>query len=148
MKKLLIAAALAAGVVSAQAADVVVRGSHNFSEAQNWAGIAVTSKLGPVQVETGFDRTVTGDLNANRFSAVAVVPVLKVKAVQFTARAGAGYITRGAGEDGAVGLAGLGLELPVDKTVSFVMDYQYQLGQDRVSGFDGSLVTAGIKVKF
>lgn len=147
MKKLIIAAALAASALSAQAYDITVRGGHSFGPDQNSAGVALGTQVFGVGVQAGFDRTTSGEL-FNRYSLVAGYDVYKLWGATLTAKAGVAYLDRNELSDGGAALVGVGVSYPVAKGFSAVADYQYQKGQTRVSDLNGNLVTVGVKFNF
>lgn len=148
MKKIVIAAALASGLVSAQAAEIGVYTGRNYDTGQNLVGITapLTTVLG-AQISVGADRTISGP-DVNRFNATAGYTVGKFMGVSITPKAGIAYVARDGAQDGLTGLYGVGAALPLNKQVSLFADYAYQKGQSRIGDLDGSVVSVGLNVKF
>ena len=148
MKKIVIASAIALAATAASAVEVGVTGTHDVNANRNSVGVTVGNKYGPVGVTAGFDRTTAGDVDQNRYSLVGSYDVVKLGTATVDVRAGLGYVDNSGGPDGYVKLVGVGVTVPVTKTVSAVTDVTRQYGQDRVEQHDGNRITVGVKYKF
>lgn len=153
MKKLVIMAVLAAASIAASATEIGGRYSSGYAangdKQGESTGIVVNQAIGGgVGAELAFDRSATGAAKVDRYSALATYDVAKVVGVTLTAKAGGAYVQPTGGTEGYALVAGAGVSYPVYKSVSLVADYSYQLGQDRVRGFDGNTVSVGVKIGF
>jgi outer membrane autotransporter protein len=150
MKKFVLAFLLASGLSSAaMAAEVGVRGSYDWGSNPERGGYGVTlgQKFGPAGVELGFDRY-TKNEDLNKWSVVGSYDVLTVNNATFAVKAGGAYLDPSVSKNGYAALVGAGVTIPVTKSLAATVDYRYQIGQDRVSQFDGSSVLAGFKYSF
>jgi outer membrane autotransporter protein len=74
--------------------------------------------------------------------------VATVGPATFSVKGGGAYLDNQTGQNGAALVVGAGVSVPVTKAISVGLDVTRQLGQDRVSQFDGNMVTAGVKLSF
>lgn len=149
MKKFAIATAIALAATAASALEVGVITARDYaSNNRNATGVTVGEKFGAVSMTAGFDRATLGANDQDRYSVVAGVDVAKLGPVTVGVRAGGAYLNNQTSADGYAALVGVGASVAVTKTVSLTVDATRQYGQDRVQGFDGNRVTAGIKYRF
>lgn len=148
MKKLAIMAALSVAVASASAVEVGVRGTHNGDNSADSVGLTVGQKFGAAGVEGAFDRTTRGAVNVNKFSLVGSYDATKVYGVTVAPKLGVAFINPAVGANGYAALVGVGTSYALTKQVTLVADYAYQKGQERVVGFNGNQVSAGVKYSF
>lgn len=149
MKKFAIATAIALAATAASALEVGVTTARDYAgDNRNAAGFTVGQKFGAVTMTAGFDRATLGANDQDRYSVVAGVDVAKLGPVTVGVRAGGAYLNNQTGADGYAAVVGVGASLPVTKAVSLTVDVTRQYGQDRVQGFDGDRVTAGVKYRF
>jgi hypothetical protein len=147
MKKLAIIAALMAVTGVASATDLGLRGGRNFGSDSDSIGITLGQKFGNFGGEFAFDRFYS-DVSGKRYSLIGSYDVAKYHGVTFAVKAGAAIIKPTNKESSYAGIAGIGVSYPVHKNINLVADYSYQYGQNRVSQFDGSSLTVGVKYSF
>ena len=147
LKMALAAALLAVG--TAQAVEVGLTGTRDYSGNPDRTGYGVTvgQKMGAVGITAGFERFTHGD-RQDRYSLVAGYDVAKFGPVTVTPKVGVAYLNNTTAVDGYAMTVGVGASVPVTKQVSVGLDYARQYGQDRVSQFDGNRVTAAVKYAF
>ena len=149
MKKILVAVALSVASTVAPAADFGLVVNRDFSGAdRNSMGITVGQKLGPFGVQGGFERfsrfndqdrwSLVGSYDAVKFGSVATLSV----------KGGAAYLNNEHSRDGYALTAGLGLDVPLTKSIAWTVDYRHQWGQDRVKQFNGNTLGTGVKFSF
>ncbi len=149
MKKIAIASLLALAATAASAAEIGVTGTRDYSGTdRNFTGVTLGQSFGKLGVTAGFERSTVTNNDQDRFSVVAGYDVAKVGPVTVTPKIGAAYLNNQTGADGYAMTVGLGASVPVTKKVSVGLDVARQYGQDRVSQFDGTRVTAGVRYKF
>jgi outer membrane autotransporter protein len=149
MKKMAIMTVLASALVatSAMAMDIGARYTTSGNTLADSTGITVGQKFGKIGAELAFDRFATGN-KFDSYSAVASYDVAHVVGATVAAKAGATYVQPAVGEDGYAVVVGAGASYPITKSISAVVDYKYQRGQDRVKSFDGNTVSVGAKFSF
>jgi len=149
MKKILLATLLAATFGAASAVEVGVNTSRNYAGNDNTGfGLTVGQRIGgKTTVTAGFDR-VTSGADQDRFSLIGGYDVAKFGKAIVTANAGAGYLNNEVAANGYVALVGVGVSYPLTAKVSATVDLRHQVGQARVSQFNGNTVTAGLKYSF
>lgn len=148
MKKLAIIAILATMAAAASATDIGVRADRNTSTGADALGVTVGQSFGAFGAEAAYDRSTVGSVNVNRYSLVGSYDVAKLAGVTLAAKVGGAFIDPSAGKTGYAGTVGIGASYPVAKNVKLVADYAYQEGQDRVRGYNGNTVSAGVKYSF
>lgn len=149
MKKFAIATALVLAATAAAALEVGVTTARDYAgDNRNAVGVTLGQKLGAVNVTAGFDRAIRGANDQDRYSVVAGVDVAKLGPATVAVKAGGAYLDNQVGENGYAALVGVGASVPVAKNVAVTVDFTRQYGQDRVQGFDGNRVTAGLKYSF
>ena len=149
MKKTAIATILALAAVSAQALEVGVSTTADYSGVNKSTGYGLTlsKPVGKFGVTAGFDRFTAGS-NQDRYSLVAGYDVAKFGPVTLTPKLGVAYLNNQRGADGSAITVGVGASMPLTKTVSMTLDVARQYGQSRVQGSDGNAVTAGLAYRF
>ena len=150
MKKIALATvlALAAGMASAVELGVTANRDFGPNPDRNGYGVTIGQKFGAASAALGFERYTAGSNDLDRYSLVAGYDVAKVGVFTITPKAGVAYLQPQVGQTGYAALAGVGVSVPLNKTVSLTADYRYQAGQSRVNQYDGSTVSAGVKVSF
>jgi hypothetical protein len=149
MKKTLIATTLFLAASIASAFELGVQFGRDFGDAnRNYGGVVVGKSMGPLVVSAGYHRTAVSDNNQNRWSIVGGYDLLKVGPAQVTPTVGAAYLNNQASSNGLAATAGVEASMPLFKNLEGVVDYTYQMGQSRVSQFDGSRVSAGLRYTF
>jgi opacity protein-like surface antigen len=151
MKKILIASLLTMAVTSVAALELGVSAGRDFSETnRNYAGVSLRNSYGPVSAELGYQRTSVTDNNQDRWSLVGGYDLVKVGPVQLTPTVGGVYLNNRTTSDGYAMTAGLEASMPIPavKNLTGVIDYSYQMGQERVNQFNGSRVSVGLRYKF
>jgi hypothetical protein len=149
MKKLVVAA-FAALSLAASAVEVGVTAVDQSSPNPDRYGYGVTvgDTFGGINVTAGVSRFYREANDQTRFSLVASKEVAKLGPVAFSGRVGAAYLDNRTGNDGAALTVGAGASVPVTKTVTAGLSVDRQFGQNRISSFNGNVITAGIKVGF
>lgn len=151
MKKIALATVLALAVGSASAVELGVTGQRDYSQDPNrngW-GLTVGEKFGKVGVTGGFERYTQNSNDTNRYSLVAGYDVAKFGNFTITPKVGVAYIDPTTTSNGWQGSVGLGASYNITKAVALTADYRYQSAlQTRVDNFNGSVISAGVKVGF
>jgi outer membrane autotransporter protein len=150
MKKLALVAILAATLSGAvSAAEFGINTGRNAGVDSNFVGMTLSKKVdGVFGVEGSVDRTTSGAVRVNRYSLLGTYELAKFNNVTVSAKGGVAYVNPGMGENGYAAVVGLGVSYPLTKTVSLVGDIQHQGGQNRISQYNGNIVSAGLKVSF
>lgn len=151
MKKIVIASVLALSAAVSMAAELGVTAGRDFAGSNsNVVGVTLTEKISKnVGVIAGFERTEPNNFVQNRFSLGGSYDLFNVGKATVAAKAGVAYLDNASAANGWAGAVGLGVDVPLTKSVSATVDYRYQSAlQDRVKQFDGSNVAVGVKYKF
>ena len=160
MKKVILALALLAVTGLASAAEV--GGFWNWEQGTNGhtdqaVGVSVGDKLGAIDssldkvgVQATFDRSTSGSVNTNRYTATASYDVFTFHGVTVDVRAGLAYLDPQSAHlsNGGAGVAGFGLSYPVTKQVALGVDYAYQKGNNITKEYNGNIITTGVKYSF
>lgn len=151
MKKIVLTTllAVATGVVSA--AEIGVQGLRDYSGAtdRNGFGVTLGQNYGKVSATAGFERYTKGTNDLDRYSLTAGYDVAKVGKLTITPKVGVAYLDPQTTNNGWAGTVGVGASYAINKTVALTADYRYQSAiQNRVDNFNGSTVSAGVKVRF
>jgi outer membrane autotransporter protein len=160
MKKAILALALLA--VTSLASAVEVGAYWDWARSTNGStdqavGASVGDKLGKldpslskVGVQATFDRSTSGALNTNRYTATASYDVFTFSKVTVDVRAGVAYLDPQSTHlsSGGAGLVGFGLSYPVTEKVALVADYAYQKGNNITKEYNGNIITTGVKYSF
>ena len=161
MKKVLLALALTMGLISSAFA-VDLGGYWLWEKGTNGGtiqagGLSLGDKLGKVDpsldkvgVQATYDRSTSGGLNTNRYTATASYDVFKLGPVTTNVRAGFAYLDPQSTKlsNGGAGLIGFGFAYPVTEKVSLVADYAYQKGNNMTKEYNGNIITTGAKYSF
>lgn len=151
MKKIVIASVLALSAAASMATELGVTAGRNFAgDNSNAVGVTLSEKLtDKVGVVVGFERTEPNNFEQNRYSATGTYDLFKVGTATVAAKAGVAYLDNRDVASGWAGTVGLGVDVPLTKTVSATIDYRYQEAfQERVEQFNGANVAFGLKYKF
>lgn len=149
MKKIAIATIIALAAGSAAALELGVTAARDYAGAdQNGFGITVGDKAGRLGGSVGFQRFDRGTNDYDRYSLNGSYDVTKLGAATVAVKGSAAYLQPKTGQTGYALAVGAGVSVPVTKAVSVGLDVTRQYGQDRVSQFDGTMVTAGLKLSF
>lgn len=149
MKKIIVATAIALAATSASAVEVGGYLGRDFADRnENFWGVTVGEKFGAVTVTAGFDRTASSVNDQNRATLTGAINLFNLGPVTVAGKAGIGWLYNSNVEDGFIGRVGVGASMPIAQKLDFTVDYFYQYGQDRVSAFNGSTLTAGLKYRF
>lgn len=150
MKKVILAAALAVSSSLVLAADFGVYGGRNMGSENNLVGISAGQKFGKFGVQGTFDRSTTQAVDVNRYTVSGSYDVVKLGPVQTNVRVGFAYLDPQSSRlsNGGAGFVGAGVEYPVNKQIKLVADYAYQKGNNITQGYDGNILTAGLKYSF
>lgn len=152
MKKIVAGLALATLLTvstAAQALDIGVTGNRDFAgNDRNSLGLTVGQKFGSIGLQVGVERFQRGN-DQDRWSLIGSYDVVKFgKVATLSAKGGAAYLNNRVGADGYAWVAGVGLDVPLTKTISWTVDYRHQWGQNRVEQFNGNTIGTGIKFTF
>ena len=151
MKKIAIATIIALAAGAASALELGVTAARDYAgNNQNGFGVTVGDKAGKLGGALGFqrfDRGVAAD-DYDRYSLTGSYDVANIGPATVAVKAGGAYLRPTVGQDGFALAVGAGVSVPLTKAVSVGVDVTRQYGQDRVSRFDGNMVTAGLKVTF
>lgn len=145
MKKTFIALALVGATTFASSAELGVTLGTTHQLQNTFAGVSFTQRFEKYSTELTFDRTLT-HTSFDRYSYVNGYDVMSLGKMTFTPKVGVSYISRDI--TGYALSAGVGASYPINKKVSFVVDYKYQVGQKRVEDLDGSSFSTAIKYSF
>ena len=150
MKKFAIASILAVAAISASAVEVGVTAVNQTTPNPDRYGYGVTvgENFGAYNVTAGVSRFTREANDQTRFTVVGSREVYKAGPVSLTGRVGYAYLNNQTGQDGSAVTVGIGASVPVTKQVSLGIAVDRQYGQDRISSFDGNVVTAGLKYSF
>ena len=145
-KKIALIAAFIAAFSTAQAVEIGINDGTNLSSTENVWGVSVGNTVHGYNLTAGFNRSATADL----YSLVNSAQVAKMGPVAVDAKVGGIYVNSKAGSayDGYAAMIGIGASMPVTKTITAGLDYNYQAGQDRVAAQNGSRIVAGLKFNF
>lgn len=161
MKKVLLTLALTMGLISSAFA-VDLGGYWLWEKGTNGGtvqavGVSLGDKLGKVDpsldkvgVQTTYDRSTSGGLNTNRYTATTSYDVFKLGPVTTNVRAGVAYLDPQSTKlsNGGAGLIGFGFVYPVTEKVSLVADYAYQKGNNITKSYNGNIITTGATYSF
>ena len=148
MKKIALATLIAVSL-SASALEVGINGVESTAGANRYgAGVTVGQKMGDIGVTAGVSRLVREANDQTRLSLVADKQVFAAGPIGVTGRVGVAYLDNRTGNDGLAATLGMGVSMPVTKQLSVGVSVDHQYGQNRVSQFNGNIVTAGVKVGF
>lgn len=151
MKKIALATMLALAVGSASAAEFGITANRDYSQNpdRNGFGITLGQKFDKVGVTAGFERYTQNTNDVNRYSLVGGYDVAKFGDFTITPKIGVAYLDPTTTKNGWQGSVGVGGSYAVNKTTALTLDYRYQTSlQNRVSNFDGNVISAGVKVSF
>ena len=159
MKKVLLALVLTALAGVASAADVGVLwdwGHGTNGGTRQGAGVSVGDHLGALDpslsntwVQGTAERSTSGQLNVNRYTAKVGYDVFKFYNITTNVHAGAAYIDpQWSQGNGTAGLVGFGFAYPITEKVSLTADYDYQKSNGNVKAFNGNVITTGVKYSF
>jgi opacity protein-like surface antigen len=150
MKKIALASVLAMAAITASAVEVGVTAVDQTTPNPNRYGYGVTvgENFGAYNVTAGISRFVREANDQTRVSLVGSREVYKAGPVSLTGRVGLAYLNNQTGEDGTALTIGVGASVPVTKRVTAGLSIDRQYGQDRVSQFDGNVITASVKYGF
>ena len=159
MKKVILALALLAVTGLASAAEVGALwdwGHGTNGGTRQGGGVVVSDHLGAldpsltdVSVQATAERSTSGNLNVNRYTAKVGYDVFKFADITTNVHAGLAFIDpQWSQGNGTAGLVGFGFAYPVTQTISLTADYDYQKSEGNVKAFNGNVITTGIKYGF
>jgi hypothetical protein len=146
-KTLLLATLLAAFATSASAVDLTVTGGRGTGSTN--AGSVTLSQQLPqgFGVGVGVNRIQKGSTHADTFEVTASKEIVKLGIVDLSVYGGGAYTQATVGS--GFGLVfGAQAKVPVYKNVSFVVDAQRVMSQNRVANADSNRLTAGVNISF
>lgn len=150
MKKIVIASLVALIATTASAWELGVDTSRSFAGKDN-DSVGITlgkSFAGGVGLTAGFARDASKTSSQDRYSVVGSYDIVKFGGSTLSAKAGGVFMANSDVANGSALVAGVGLSVPLTKTVAATFDVSRQYGQDRVSQFDGNRATIGLKYTF
>lgn len=147
--KFAIAGALLALSSVSSAVEVGVVGAYDYGLTTDRPGVGITlgEKFNRYGVTIGVEQY-TENANQVKYSLVNSYDLVKVLGATVSVRGGAVYMNNSQGADGFAWVGGVGAAYPVTKEVSLTAEFRHQIGQDRVSQFDGNTVLVGAKYAF
>ena len=150
ISKTLAAILLASSAITAQALEVGVSTTADYSGATKSTGYGLTlsKPVGAFSVTAGFDRFTAGNNDQDRYSLVTGYDIAKFRGITLTPKLGPAYLNNQASASGYAMTVGAGVTMPITKTVSLSLDVARQYGQDRVKSSDGNTVTTGLAYRF
>ena len=149
MKKIAIATIIALAAGAASALELGVTGARDYAGTNTTGyGVTIGDKAGKLGGAVGFQRFDRTGNTQDRYTLIGSYDVAAVGPATFAVKGGGAYLNNQSGQDGAALVVGAGVSVPVTKAVSFGLDVTRQYGQDRVSQFDGNMITAGVKLSF
>ena len=151
MKLKLALAALLFAVGTAQAVELGVTANRDYSQTpdRNGWGITVGQKTGKIGLTGGFERYTQGTNDTNRYSLVAGYDVATFGDLTITPKVGVAYVDPTTTASGWQGTVGVGASYALTKNVALTADYRYQTAlQTRVDGFNGNVISGGLKYSF
>ena len=150
MKKFAIASILAVATITASAIEVGVTAVNQTTPNPERYGYGVTvgETFGAYNVTAGVSRFYREANDQTRVTLVGSREVAKVGPVALSGRVGLAYLNNQTGEDGTALTVGAGAQVPVSSKVAATLSVDRQYGQNRVSSFNGNVITAGLKYSF
>ena len=160
MKKLLVAVALLAFTSLASAVEVGAlwdwgHGTNGGTRQGGGVSVgdhlgAVDSSLSKVSVQATAERSTSGALNVDRYTAKAAYDVFTFEKITTNVHAGLAYIDPQSTKlgNGTSALVGFGVAYPVYQQVSLTADYDYQKSNGATKPFNGNVITTGVKYSF
>jgi len=160
MKKVILAVALLAVTSLASAVEVGALwdwGHGTNGGTRQGGGVSIGDKLGSVDpslakvgVQATAERSTTGALNVNRYTARASYDVFTFAKFTTNVHAGIAYIDPQSVKNlsGSSGLVGAGVSYPVTTKVSLTADYDYQKSNGTTKPYNGNIITTGVKYSF
>ena len=144
-----LASIIALSALAASAVEVGINTTRDFAgDGRNSVGVTVGQQYGKLGVTAGYERFDSDVNDQDRYSVVGSYDVAKFGPVTVAGKVGGAYLSNQVGENGYALTAGVGASVPVTKAVAFTVDYTRQVGQQRVSQYDGNKISAGLKYSF
>jgi len=148
MKKVILAGLTALALTSAQAAEMTVFGQRDVSSERNGAGFSVGKAFGPVTASFGVDKIKFAKQDVDTFWVAGTYDVVRFGKLSANVSGAGAFVRQEYGTNGYALLTGVGLEYDITKTMSAVVDFRRQFGQDKIKSLDGNVVAAGLRYKF
>lgn len=146
IRKMAIAVALTAAATTASAVEVgLVGGGATGSNDGGLAGLTIGQKWGKVGLTAGYAQAWLQQGDQNRWTLVGSYDVYQSKSFVVSGKVGYAYLNQSRNE-GSAGLVGVGVEVPVSKSISLTADYAYQFAQN--SQNNANVLTGGVKYRF
>ena len=141
---------MAVAAITASAVEVGVTGVNQTTPNPDRYGYGVTvgETFGTYNLTAGISRFTREANDQTRVTLVGSKEVYKAGPVSLSGRLGYAYLNNRTGDDGSALTVGVGASVPVTSKVSVGLSVDRQYGQNRVSSFDGNVVTAGVKYAF
>lgn len=150
MKKLLIASAFVLAATAASALDFGVTAARDFSgDDHDSVGVTVGHVYpNGVGFSAGFARDADKSSDQDRYSLMGSFDVLKFGGSTVAVKAGGVFMANSDAANGSAAVVGAELTVPLTSKIAATFEVSHQLGQDRVSQYDGNRATVGLKFKF
>lgn len=148
MKKLVIGSLFTMIAATASAVDLGVSSVYDFGTDRNGYMVTAGHNIGRLGLELGAARFTESGQDQTRVSLVGSLELFKVGQIGVSAKVGGAYLDNQTAADGYAAMAGVGVSMPITKSIHVVGDVVRQFGQERVNGFDGTVATAGLKYRF
>lgn len=148
MKKTLIALSTVLAMSSASALDIGAGYTRNVSNDVNGYGINVGQTWKQLSLTAGATRFDVAGGSHDEVSLIAGYRLLKVMGISVEGQLGATYVTSDVAKDGLVSVLGLGVSMPVTKTVAVTANVRRNIGIDSMKVHDGTTAGLGLRYSF
>lgn len=148
MKKYLIATAIVLAATVAGAVEMGVAVGYDYAgNNRPIAGVTIGEKFGSVGVTAGVDRQTAGN-DQTRYSVIADYGLVNLGTAAVTARGGAVYLDNRNSKNGYAAVIGVGVRVPVTKSVALIAAVDHQIGESQVNAFNGTRISTGLRFSF
>lgn len=117
-------------------------------ENRNAVGVNVSDKSGRVGLAFGLEMFTAGSNPLDRLSATFSYDLVKTESFALAPKVGVAYVDSQFFRDGFALTTGLGVSVPITKTVSLTADYWKQTGQSKIKEYNGTQASIGLKYRF
>lgn len=149
MKKFVIATAIVLAVTAAGAVEMGVSVGYDYAGSnRSTAGVSIGEKFGSVGVTAGVDRQTAGANDQTRYSVIADYGVANLGTAAVSLRGGAAYLNNNASRNGYAAVIGVGVRVPVTKSVALTAAVDRQFGESQVNAFNGTRFSTGLRFSF
>lgn len=150
MKKLLTILSTTLLISSASAAELGVVTSRDWGgRDQDRAGLNLRWPIDKkMAFEAGVERNIEASRERDRYSLSMAYELARVGSIAIDGRFGAAYLRNKALDDGLMGTVGVGVRVPLTKTVNANAVLVRQIGHGDMSKFDTNVITLGLSYDF